>query len=306
MAFANDIILTYDDNGMIDDVMEFIIGLTPTKTPLFSGLPKEKAEGIEHYWQEQTLTVAQHNAVVEGTTFGSPTHQQPVRPQNTCQIFEKVHDVSSSDQWVKKYGITDQFLKQERENMEKIATDIENAILNGSRSTGNATVARRMGGLMNFLSANTTTVVSGTKLTESFFNDLLQNIWDDGGEPDEVYTNSFLKRVISDFTGGNTINANAENQRVVNKVTYYESDFGVQQIFIHRYMLNTSNSNSAVLILDRMKNYIAVGEPVHPLSDTEVGQTHHGKKGVIRGELTLAPKAQLHQGWAKGFYHSFN
>ncbi len=306
MSFASDIIITYDDLTMIDDVMAEIFKLTPTETPLFSGLPKEQANGTTHYWQEQTMSTAQDNAQIEGGAFRAPEHQQPFRPSNVCQIFQKTHSVSSSDQWVKKYGIANQFEKQERENMEKIATDIELALLRGSLNVGSETIARRAAGLINFLTANKTTVVSGTKLTESLFNGILQAIWDNGGKPDEIYTNSFLKRVISEFTGGSTMNNDSKSKRVVNTISYYESDFGTQQIFLHRYMPKTANVDSAVLFLKRSQNYVVIGEPVHPLDKTEVAQTVNGMKGVIRGELTFAAKAQLHQGLAQGFDHQFN
>jgi hypothetical protein len=307
MSFANAIILTYDDTTMVPDVMGFIIGLTPTKTPLFSSLPKTKAKGVVHAWQEESLTVAQDNAVIEGGSFGSPQHDLPTRPDNITQMFEKVYDVSSTNMWVEQYGIENQFTKQEMEAMKKIATDIELAILRGSKSSGAGSVtARRLGGFMNYITANATNVASGTKLTESFFVGLLQMVFDDGGDVDEIYTNSFLKRVISQFSFSETKNIDAKDARVHNRVEYIESDFGVQQIFIHRYMGSTTNSDSGVLCLDSTKNAIAIGEPVHVLPANEVAQDHHGKKGVIRGELTLEVRAQLHQSCAYGFDNSFN
>lgn len=306
MPFGTDIILTYDDNSRIDDVMEFIIGLTPTKTPLFSSLKKEKAKDVVHHWQEQSLTTQQDNAVIEGAAFGSPQHDQPGRVQNLTQIFEKVYEVSSSDQWVDQYGIENQYVKQEMDSLKKIATDIELAIVRGSLSSGTGSAARRMGGFENFITSVATTVNSGVKLTESAFNDFLQAIYDNGGEVDEVYTNSSLKRIISAFNGGATPEKDMKDRRVSNIVTMYESDFGTQTIFISRYVGKTANSDSTVLFVDTSKNYLAVGEPVHVLSDEEVAQTKHGKMGVIRGELTLAPQAEKHQAVAKGFSHDFN
>ena len=306
MAFANDIILTYDDNQKIDDVMEFIIGLTPTETPLLAGLPKEPCKGVVHIWKEETLTTAQDNAVIEGAAFGTPQHDQPTSATNITQIFEKVYKVSSSDEWIRQYGFDSQFVKQEIDAMKKINTDIELGILRGSLNSGTGSAARRMGGLLNYISANKTSVVSGTKLTESFFGGMLQDIFDDGGNVDEVYTNSFLKRVISQFTAGNVKEIQADSKRVVNTMSVYDHDFGRAAIFVHRYMLSTSITNSGILMLNRMTNYIAVGEAVHPLSREEVAQTVHGKMGVIRGELTIAPKAQIHQGQAQGFWNAFN
>ena len=305
MAFASDIILTYDDNHKIDDVMEMIIELTPTKTPIFSGIRKEKAKGILHYWKEQSLTTAQDNAVGEGSVHPNPTHDQPTTSDNVCQIFAKAYHVSSSDNWIDQYGFDNQFVKQEMDNLKKIATDVELALLRGSKNTGAQSTARRLGGFLNYISTNVTTVGSGTILTESAFNDHLQTIFDAGGDVDEIYTNSFLKRVISTFVSGSVKEIAAESKRSINTISVYESDFGMQRIFIHRYMPNTSNSDSGILFLNMQNNYIAIGEPIHPLSREEVAQTTQGRKGVIRGELTLAPRAESHQGWMQGFRHAF-
>ena len=74
MAFEDDIILTYDDTTRIPDVQAAIIELTPTKTPLYSGLRKTYAKDTVHSWQEESYEVAQDNAAIEGSAFGDPHH----------------------------------------------------------------------------------------------------------------------------------------------------------------------------------------------------------------------------------------
>jgi hypothetical protein len=126
------------------------------------------------------------------------------------------------------------------------------------------------------------------------------------GTIDEVFTGARLKRVISAYTAGSTKNVQSNDKRLVNAVDVYESDFGVLKLFMHRDMPATTNSNAAVLFLSRKNNCVAVGEPLHILSKEEVAQTAHGTKGVIRGELTLEVKGELHQGKVSGLDTSFN
>ena len=295
------ILITYDNGNRVPDVMAGTILLTPTKTPLYSGFRKTEAGQTLHEWQEKTITTFQDNAIPEGATFGSETHDVPNRRTNITQIFERVYQVSSTEQWVKHYDTDNQYATQQKNNMIGIATDIELALLKGSIASGNgaAASARRLGGLLNYITTNATSVNSGTKLTESLFGDMLQLIWDGdnstygGAEIDEIYTCAKLKRVISQYTVGNTKNVEADDKRLTNKTDVIETDFGIHKLFIHRQMPSTTNSNATVLFLNRQLNAVAVGDPVRDLSEKEVAQTAHAGKGVIRAELTMETTESL-------------
>jgi len=301
--------MTYDDGNRLEDVLLFVVHVSPMETPLFSGLAKGRAYATLHEWPEYAVNSSYvDNAQIEGTSFASATNTAPSRLFNTTQIFTKTYDVSSTEQWVKGAGINNMLTFQQQEMLKELATDIEHAILRGSRATGNASTARRLAGLLNYITTNATAVVSGTKLTESFFNGVLEDIY--GNAPvntvDEVYVGARLKRVISAYSYGQTKNTFAEDKRMVNALDFYESDFGALKVFLHRDMPSTTNSDASVLYLSSKRNKIAIGEPVHILSKQEVSQTTHGTKGVIRGELTLEVTAEIHQGVISGLNTSFN
>jgi len=303
------ILVTYDDGNRLEDVLLFVVHVSPMETPLLSGLAKGRAYGTLHEWPEYAVNSSYaDNAQIEGTSFASATNSAPARLYNTTQIFTKTYDVSSTEQWVKGAGINNMLTFQQQEMLKEIATDIEHAILRGSRATGNASTARRMAGLLNFITTNTTAVQSGTQLTESFFNGVLEDIYGNApvGTVDEIYVGPRLKRVISAYSYGQTKNTFAEDKRMVNALDYYESDFGAQKVFLHRDMPATTNSDAAVLYLSSKRNKIAIGEPVHILSKAEVSQTTHGTKGVVRGELTVEVMAEKHQGSITGLDTSFN
>ena len=282
----------YDDGTRMEDVQRQVIILTPTEAPFMTGINKGKAANVLHEWQNKTLTVRQDNAKAEGSTFSFSKRTLATRSTNHTQIFDKTFDVSSSERWVKKLhdpnDTADELLN---DCMAEIKTDVEHALLRGSKNSGNDSVARRLAGVLNYLTTNYSSVASGTKLTESFFIGMLQQCWDAGGSPDEIYVGSFLKRVITGFSLGTTRNMASDDKRLVRSIDVFDGDFGIQKIFKSRSMVNTTNACDIILI-ENAKFKMAIGEEIHELSPEEVAQTGHSKKGVIRGELTLEVLAE--------------
>jgi len=287
------VLVTYDDGNRLEDVMAMVIQLSPTDTPFVSGIAKTKATNTYHQWPEDTLASRGDNAVIEGADFSYGTVTAPSRISNVTQIFTKTFHVSSTERWIKGAGVDDMYLYQQQKALMEIANDIEHAFIRGSRASGNASTARRMAGAINFITTNATTVASGTKLTESFYNGLAELCWGEGGRPDEVYVGAKLKRVISSYTAGATKNVASDDKRLTLAVDVYESDFGVQKIFLARDMVTGTNGNGLIMIENR-KFKMAIGEPVNILPETEVAQDGNGAKGVVRGELTLEALGERH------------
>lgn len=299
------VLVTYDDGNRLEDVMKMVIQLSPTDTPFVSGIAKTKATNTFHQWPEDGLASRGDNAKIEGSDFSYGTVTAPTRISNVTQIFDKTFDVSSTERWVKGAGIDDMYLYQQTKALMEIANDIEHAFIRGSRASGTASGARRMCGMLNFITTNATAVASGTKLTESFYNGLAELCWVQGGKPDEVYVGAKLKRIISSFTAGSTKNIASEDKRLTLAVDVYESDFGIQKIFLARDMVTGANAESIAMIENR-KFKMAIGEPVNLLPSSEVAQTSHGTKGVIRGELTLEVLGEKHNAKATGLSQLFN
>lgn len=299
------VITVYDDGNRLEDVMRMVIQLSPTDTPFVSGIGKVKAINVDHQWPEDTLATRGDNANVEGSSFSYGTVTAPSRIRNFTQIFDKTFHVSSTERWVKGAGIDDMFQYQKQKALMEIANDLEHAFIRGSRASGNASVARRMAGAMNYITTTATAVASGTKLTESFFNGMAEDIDDQGGKPNEVYVGARLKRIISAYTAGATKNVNSSDKRLINAVDVYESDFGIVKIFKARDML-TGDVSNAIMMIENRKFKMAVGEPVHVLPPADVAQDTHGTKGVIRGEVTLEVLGERHNAKATGLSMDFN
>ena len=299
------VLISYDDGNRMDDVMQAVITITPLDTPFMSSIKRRKASNTWHQWPRDSITTRQDNAVVEGASFSTPTHTAPTRSGNATQIFEKPVFVSSTEKWVKGAGISDMYDYQLMNATKAIATDVEHALLRGSIATGNTSVARRLAGVLNYISTNLTAVVSGTKLTESFFQGLLELAWIAGGDPSDAYCNSRIKRIISNYTAGSTKNVEAGAKKLTAAISVYESDFGVIKLNLCRDMVGTDNA-AQLIVIDNKRWAMAVGEDIHDLPKDEVAQTGHSSKGVIRGELTLEALAEESNAAAKGLSTVFN
>ena len=270
-----------------------------------SGIAKTQAQNTIHQWPEVTLTTRSDNAVAEGAAFGTPSSRIPNRIVNFTQVFEQVYGVTSTEKWVRSAGIDDQVAFQKQTALLQIGTDVEHALLQGSRASGQSGTARRLAGVLNFVTTNATTVASGTKLTESFFGGLSELAYSQGGRPDEVYVGYRLKRIIASFTAGATKTVAIADKRLTNAVDVYEDDLGQKKVFLSRDMLTGAVANSLAL-LDIRKFRMAIGEEIHELPETEVAQTGHAKIGVFRGELTLEVLAERHSAVAFGLSSLFN
>lgn len=299
------ILFTYDNGNRLEDVMRQVVQITPTETPFMSGIGKTQANNTFHQWPEVTLTTRADNAVAEGAAFGTAASRIPLRRSNITQIFEEVYGVTSTERWVKSAGVDDQLAFQRFTAMTQIGTDVEQALLRGSIASGASGTARRLAGVLNYVTTNATTVASGTKLTESFFGGLSELAYGTGGRPDEVYVGFRLKRIIASFTAGSTKTVAQADKRLTNVVDIYEDDLGQKKVFLSRDMLTGAVANSLAL-LDIRKFKMAIGEEIHDLPREEVAQTQHGITGVFRGELTLEVLAESHSAVAFGLSALFN
>lgn len=299
------VLFTYDNGNRLEDVMRQIVQITPTETPFMSGIGKTRAGNTFHQWPEVTLTTRSDNAVAEGAAFGTAASRVPNRRFNITQIFEEVYGVTSTEKWVKSAGIDDQLAFQKFTAMTQLGTDVEHALLRGSIASGASGTARRLAGVLNYVTTNATTVASGTKLTESFFGGLSELAYGTGGRPDEVYVGFRLKRIIASFTAGSTKTVAQADKRLTNVVDVYEDDLGQKKIFLSRDMLTGAVANSLAM-LDIKKFKMAIGEEIHDLPKDEVAQVGHATTGVYRGELTLEVLAEQHSAVAFGLSSLFN
>lgn len=272
---------------MVEDVRDEVVNVDFASTPFFSGLGESQATNTLHQWLTDSYASSADNAQSEGNDLTFTDATEPTRPTNIVQLFQKDIRVSNTAQRVAHYGTGDPYAYQKTKKMVELARDIEKALVAGSRASGSSGVARRLDGAIVLVTTNKTVRNSGTSLSETEFNDIMQSIYDNGTDlsVDKAFTGAALKRVISGYTAGSTKFTQAEGDKLYNTFSVYESDFGVVSVFLEREVPTTAG-NKAILLVDSSKwkvAYLTDGRPQHiPLST--IGSA---KRGMLEAELTL-------------------
>ena len=273
---------TYNVVGNREDLTGYISTITRHKTPLFSDLPKTKASATYHEWQTDSLSTGNANAQIEGADFTFAIPATRTRLGNRTQIFTKSVEVSGTQREVEVAGIDDEFANQLNKRMKEIATDVEKALITGTGNSGASGTARELQGILSFIATNVETGTSTAEayLSETRFNNALQLIWDQGGEPDSAYLNSFQKRQVSSFSTPNTRYLDMDDSKTLkNTVSVYESDFGVINIHLNSFM-----TTSKVAILQKDLWAVAV---LRGIKTTDVAKVGDADRAALVGELTL-------------------
>jgi hypothetical protein len=229
--------------GNREDIYDVLQLVSPEETPLFTRLPDAVANATQHQWVEYTLVSGSGNADVEGATATGATTSAKTRLSNFTQIMSKNGSVSGTQRKVTIVGEQDEFAFQMKKSMLEWKIGADSDLILQTSSAGTSTTARTMTGLINALSQGNVVTGSGATiaLRESDFSDLLQKIFESGAVPDTCYVNGFNKRRISQFVTSNTrfLSMDGGDNKLVNRISIYESDFGTIEIVLERYMTKT-------------------------------------------------------------------
>lgn len=293
-------LITYQDAVRAEDVNDIVTNISPSETPLLSGLGVSgDATNTLHETMTDTFGSYSDNAQAENVAFTVTDLTQPTRLTNKTQIFAKWVSVSGTERAVKNYS-GDPMAYQLEKQMVNIAKDIELALMAGSTASGSSGVARRLAGVINGITSNATARASGSSLGEVAFNDIMQLIYTNSAQiADEVYVGAALKRDITGFSATNTRMVAADDKRLINSVAAYESDFGIHKIFLHRNVPTGANALALVAIKnDLWKVAYLTGRrtKVQPLpidGDRDRAQ--------IIAELTLENRGEKGNAYVSGF-----
>lgn len=286
---------SYGSTVAREDLLDVITNLKPTETQFFTGLKKSKAKAVYHEWPVDTYASVTSSSsdkkAVEGADWGDGDMVSPTREGNYTQIIKEVWKISGTAQVVDTAGMSNPKAYYQAKAMINWKHKAEWSLIHGTKTEGNATTAREMGGIFNMTTTNSVNA-SGAALTESLFLDYLQLGWEaSSAKISECYVGADLKRIISSFTAGATKNLEAKDKRLINAVDVYESDFGVIKLFLHRFIdsvVTASGTHNMLLIAPETLAYAGLREPAN--YDAPKGGDY--EKGAIIGEFTLEDKGE--------------
>ncbi len=292
--------ITYGDPVIKEDLQDAYVMISPEECPFQLAIGRKDVDNTLYEWPVVELAATNpDNRRLEGDdNLAADDVTRPLRMQNYTQIATKVVSVSHTEEAVDAAAENIQRIaKQITIKLKELKRDTEVQLLQNIAANPGATgVARVSAGLGAWLITNTVrgaggvnpTLSNGTSgypnaaavagtavpLLEEDFNDVISQIWNEGGNPTIALVSANNKRVISStFTGASTRYKDAIDKRLVAAIDIYTSDFGELQIVPTRFMPPTDGAGGdsfPVYIIDPDYARVAVleGARQKPLAET--------------------------------------
>ncbi|MGI9014983.1 MAG: SU10 major capsid protein [Phycisphaerales bacterium] len=235
------------------------------------------------------------NAALEGADADSARFTNRSRYSNYTQIFAATVEVSGSQLAAQTLSLADEMEFQKAERLRELLRDLENSVINGvaaaANPQGSSTIRRTMRGIRSSIASNLFAPgigdipagggASSDELNEAVLNAALRAIWDQSAARiDTIVCGGIQKRRINQFISTNQRFID-DDVRYRSMVDVYESDFGICQVVMSRWV-----PADAVLLLDSsridvmpMRGRSFQFKPLATSGDSEVGQ--------VLGEYTL-------------------
>jgi len=304
-----------------EDLLDSITNVDPWDTPWVSQAPKVTARHVYHQWVTDTLGSVDTSGAVEGADYLYDSSTTPARTFNVTMILRQDLGVSETQRAVDSVGFRDAYAYEIQKATKRLAIKLEKVVFaslttaTGTTGTtaGITSAARTMRGFQAFILTNT--AYAGTnagapsagnatadgQLAVGDFNDMLNTIYSAGGNPEQVYVSPKVKRQVSAFSvvgagAGNPIARNiaAVDKKLVSAIDFYDSDFGLIQVVLDRWVPESTNTVTAtanatltggqMFFLQRNMNRLAW---LRPMNHYLIGKRGDSVAGLIVGEVTL-------------------
>jgi uncharacterized protein DUF5309 len=291
-----------------EDLLDQITNVSPWDTPWCSQAPKVPCQHVYHQWLTDTLFSSLSDAAidltgaVEGADWNIDTETAPSRVFNVTMILRRDIGVSETQRAIAAAGFKDVYAYEIQKAVKRLSIKLERIVFGAlSTATGATGSARVMKGFQAFIATNTAYVSGGADATHDAvlgsqdFNDMLNTIYSAGGNPEQVYVSPKIKRQVSAFTlPQQNRNIASVDKRLVSGIDFYDSDFGLIQIVLDRWVPESTNTTTAtasatatggkMFFLQRSINRLAW---LRPMQHNLIGRRGDSVAGVVVGEVTL-------------------
>lgn len=319
-----------------EDLLDQIVNIDPFDTPWVSQAPKTVARHVYHQWLTDTLgSTVDALGEVEGADYSyQDVNSQPSRQFNISVILRQDIGATETQRAVDSAGFADLYAYELQKATKRLAIKLEKMVFSSASSaSGTSGTARAMKSLQTFTTTNTAYAgvnnqgrIGGTgagnvtgaaatagSLTSGDFNDMLEAIYRSGGNPEQVYVSPKVKRQISAFTliGSDnsapfTRNIAAMDKKLISAIDFYDTDFGIIQIVLDRWVPEAANTSTAAasasdvtgvaFFLQRSMNRLAW---LRPMTHQFVGKRGDSVAGIVVGECTLEVLSEKANGMIK-------
>ena len=163
MAVPTNTLQTYQSGNNAEDVTDIIMNISPVDTPLLTLAKRSKAEATYTQWPIESLSaVDSTNANIEGDDATVDASSTPTLVGNYTQLVDKVASVTTTQNAIHKYGVSDEMAKQMAKKGKELKRDMESImLLNQARVVGAAATAQKMRSMGSWLTTNTARGATG-------------------------------------------------------------------------------------------------------------------------------------------------
>lgn len=312
MAIASNTFTTYSAKGIREDLSNVIYNISPETTPFVSNVGKGTISNTVFDWMTDSLASAAANAHLEGDETSYDAVTATVRLQNYAQISSKNVVLSGTQEVVNKAGRRSELAYQIAKRGSELRRDIEFGCLNNQGAVaGNTTTARKTGSMQAFLKTNVNKASDGVDpvystiptdvrtdgtaraFTQTILNDVIQQVWTEGGTPKMLLVGAFNKQAASAFAGiaGSRFNVTgAKPSTIIASADIFVSDFGNVSIVPSRFQ-----KASDAFVID--PEYASI-DYLRPMQTMEMAKTGDAEKRLLLCEWGLRIHSEKAHGLA--------
>ena len=282
---------TYNVTTNREDLSDVIKLLNPNNNWVYDNTKHGKATARYIEWPMDALTTPTGNTnAVEGADSDDAALTAATGGGNYCEITRVTGKISNTQIKASTAGEHGTYEHQIMKSGKTWKNKVEFSIVTHTGAvSGTSAVARQTKGLIGWIATNTTTGAStASNITEAEFNDNLQLIWAQCGDPEgEINTicGAYQKRRFSAFTGvsASAITIPAEKKKVVSSITVIDTDFGLVNIHKH-HVLNANAPDTIITMFDMDCWELAFFRPPQEIKLATVGDS---RRFMIIGEYGI-------------------
>lgn len=245
-----------------EDVSDVVYNIDPVNCPLATAFGRVRQNGQPHKENKDSLAAYDaDSAAVQGADAPDAADTTPTQSSFYSQIYTKTAKSSGTMESIGIYGMNSQLDYQIAKKLKEIKRDQEATLIsaNATQAPAGEVTPGKSAGIFNLITThvNSTENTLGDSAGKQSFNLLLQQVYDGGGMPTQVYVGGTQKRNISEnWTTNVTVYDSKNIRQRIETVDVYVSDFGAMNINYHWMM---ALSYCAILQMDHWKCAVAPG-----------------------------------------------
>ncbi|WP_127506919.1 SU10 major capsid protein [Paenibacillus humicus] len=224
---------------------------------------------------------------LQGAGIGQDEGHDRYTDYNYTQIIERYASVSNTQMAVNTYNVSDELNYQVRLRLKEAARELNDWLIYGRRIQGAKGTPSTSGGLLYFANANGAKKanLAGAEISAKALNDVMEEVYQRGGNVNTILTNTAGARQISKLAGG-TIRTERSDETTGYRISTFVSDIvGGNEATI---VVDPNFPKNKVALLDRSILSLSALRGMYDVDASVPGADYVARQ--IRGEYGIKVK----------------